>query len=192
MGTSPTAKKVRVSSNKFTAVDLITVVVFAALVRVFWIVFRAAGVVFPFNHSFLHFFNAFCLVACVAVVKKRWAAFFYTVGWCAINFFLQGEHWSYWILPLTAGIIPELYMIARSKAFEDPTDVYFSFKDLVLFAEIYTVIYFVWVWISLIYIFMIPISWGLSALAFGLALILVVPGTYFGWKVGTRINSLIN
>lgn len=192
MDASPTAKKVKVSSKKFTAVDLITVVVFAALVRVLWIVFKAAGVIFPFNHSFLHFFNAFCLVACMAVVKKRWAAFFYTVGWCAINFFLQGEHWSYWILPLTAGILPELYTIARSKAFEDPTDVYHSFKDLLIFAEIYTIIYFVWVWISLIFIFMIPIPWGLSALAFVLALILVGPGTYLGWKAGIKIHGLIN
>ncbi|MEA4811335.1 MAG: hypothetical protein VB108_02045 [Anaerolineaceae bacterium] len=128
----------------------------------------------------------------MAVVKKRWAAFFYTVGWCAINFFLQGEHWSYWILPIIAGIIPELYMMARSKAFADPNDVYHSFKDLVIFAELYTIIYFVWVWISLIFIFMIPIPWGLSALAFALALILVVPGAYLGWKAGTKINGLIN
>lgn len=192
MQAMPTAKKVTVSSNKFTAVDLITVVVFAALFRVLWLVFKAAGVIFPFNHSFMHFFSAFCLVACVAVVKKRWAAFFYTVGWCAINFFLQGEHWSYWVLPITVGLIPELYMIARSKFFPEATDVYHSFKDLLVFTEIYTVIYFVWVWISLIYVFMIPIPWGLSAVAFALALVLVVPGVYLGHKVGTKIYGLIN
>ena len=74
--------KVNVGTKKFNAVDLITVVVFAALVRVLWIVFKTAGVIFPFNHSFMHFFSAFCLVACICVVKKRWTAFYYTVGWC--------------------------------------------------------------------------------------------------------------
>ncbi|MEA4811336.1 MAG: hypothetical protein VB108_02050 [Anaerolineaceae bacterium] len=59
MQANATGKKVTVSNKKFTAVDLITVVVFAALVRVLWIVFKAAGVIFPFNHSFLHFFSAF-------------------------------------------------------------------------------------------------------------------------------------
>lgn len=186
------AKKVVLSSRKFTAVDLITVVVFAALVRVLWMVFKSAGVVFPFNHSFMHMFSSFCLVACMTVVKKRWAAFFYTVGWCAINFFLQGEHWSYWILPLIAPLLPELYMKARSKSFENPDDVYHSFKDLLVFAEYYTVVYFVWVWISLIYVFLIPIPWGLSFIAFGLALILAALGTYLGHKVGTKIYPLVN
>ena len=87
--------KVNVGTKKFNAVDLITVVVFAALVRVLWMVFKTAGVIFPFNHSFMHFFSSFCLVACISVVQKRGAAFYYTVGWCAINFFLQGEHFKF-------------------------------------------------------------------------------------------------
>ena len=57
---------------------------------------------------------------------------------------------------------------------------------------IYTIIYFVFVWWSLIYVYLIPIDWTLSALAFAGALILVVPGTYFGYKMGTRISALIN
>lgn len=185
-------KKVVVRNKKFTAVDLITVVVFAALVRVLWIVFKSAGVVFPFNHSFMHFFSSFCLVACIAVVKKRNAAFYYTIGWCAINFFLQGEHWSYWVLVVLLPFVPEFYMKSRATHFENPQDVYHSFKDLLVFAMIYTIIYFVFVWWSLIYVYLIPIDWTLSALAFAGALILVVPGTYFGYKMGTRISALIN
>ena len=61
-------QKAAVVSKKFTAVDLITVVVFAALVRVLWVVFKTAGVIFPFNHSLMHFFSSFCLVACMTVV----------------------------------------------------------------------------------------------------------------------------
>lgn len=185
-------KKVVVGNKKFTAVDLITVVVFAALVRVLWIVFKSAGVVFPFNHSFMHFFSTFCLTACIAVVKKRYTAFYYTVGWCAINFFLQGEHWAYWALVILLPLLPELYMKARSKAFSNPDDVYHSFKDLLVFAVIYTVIYFVFVWWSLIYLYLIPIDWTLSALAFGGAVILAFPGTYLGYKLGFKINALIN
>ena len=184
-------KKVNVGSKKFNAVDLITVVVFAALVRVLWIVFKTAGVIFPFNHSFMHFFNSFCLVACMSVVKKRWAAFYYTVGWCAINFFLQGEHWSYWILPIVCPLLPE-FLFMKGDGLANPDDVYHDFKRLLCFAMYYTVVYFVWVWISLLYIFLVPIDWGLSALAFLGALILTVPGTWLGLKLGKKVSALIN
>lgn len=183
--------KVNVGTKKFNAVDLITVVVFAALVRVLWMVFKTAGVVFPFNHSFMHFFSAFCLVACISVVKKRWTAFYYTIGWCAINFFLQGEHWSYWALVVLAPLLPELFMKARSKAFTNPDDVYHSFKDVLVFSIIYTIIYFAFVWWSLLFIFLVPIDWALSAMAFAGALVLCIPGSWLGYKLGKKINTLI-
>ena len=184
-------KKVTVGSKKFSAVDLITVVVFSALVRVLWIVFKSAGVVFPFNHSFMHFFSSFCLVSVMSVVKKRWTAFYYTVGWCAINFFLQGEHWYYWFLVVLAPLLPEVYMKFRSKSFANPDDVYHSFKDLLVFAYIYTVIYFGFVWCSLLFITKIPIDPLLSILAFAGALILVIPGSWLGNKLGKKLNTLI-
>lgn len=183
--------KVSIGSRKFNAVDLITVVVFSALVRVLWVVFKSAGVIFPFNHSFMHFFSSFCLVAVMTVVKKRGTAFFYTVGWCAINFFLQGEHWAYWALVVLLPFLPEMYMKARSKSFAQPDDVYHSYRDLLVFALIYTVIYFVFAWWSIIYIYLIPVDWTLSALAFGGALLLVIPGSWLGYRLGLRLNTLI-
>jgi len=187
----PAARKVVTGSKKSTAVDLITVVVFAVLVRVLWLVFKMAGVVFPFNHSFMHLFSSFCVVTCMVVVRKRYAAFFYTVGWCAINFFLQGEHWSYWALIFLLPLLPELYMKARSKSFENPDDVYHSFRDLLVFALYYTTVYFVFVWWSLIVVFKEPIPWLLSVLAFIGALLLTVLGTWLGLRVGKRAWSLI-
>ena len=77
-------------------------------------------------------------------------------------------------------------------SFENPDDVYHSFKDLLVFCLIYTVIYFCFVWWSLLYIFLIPINWGLSAIAFAGALVPAVPGTYLSCKLGTKVNSLIN
>ena len=183
--------KVQISSRKFSAVDLITVVVFAALVRVLWIVFKTAGVIFPFNHSFMHFFSAFCLVAVISVVKKRGTAFYYTVGWCAINFFLQGEHWAYWALVVLAPLLPELYLKARSAAFPNPDDVYHSFKDLLVAALMYTTVYFAFVWWSLLAIFLVPIDWTLSIVAFVGALVLTIPGTWLGHRVGKKLNTLI-
>ena len=64
--------KVNVGTKKFNAVDLITVVVFAALVRVLWMVFKTAGVIFPFNHSFMHFFSSFCLSCMHICSSKAW------------------------------------------------------------------------------------------------------------------------
>lgn len=184
-------QKVSKGSKKFSAVDLITVVVFSALVRVLWIVFKSAGVVFPFNHSFMHFFSSFCLVACMSVVQKRGTAFYYTVGWCAINFFLQGEMWYYWFLIILAPFPAELYMNFRSKSFANPDDVYRSFKDLLIFAYIYSVIYYWFALGDVILIAKIPVAMTLVLLAFAGALVLVVPGSWLGYKLGIRLNQLI-
>jgi hypothetical protein len=76
------------SNQKFNAVDLITCVVFAALVRVLFLVFKMFGVVFPFNHSMMLMFSAFCFVACVAIVKNHGqGSIIRLAGWQLISFF---------------------------------------------------------------------------------------------------------
>ncbi len=182
----------KIKSKKFNAVDLITVVVFSAMFRVLWVVFKMAGVVFPFNHSFMMLFSSFSLIICMAVVKKRWTSFYYTVAWVAINFFLQGEIPHYFACIVILPIIPELYAKARSTAFENPDDVYHSFKDMTIFSYIYNIIYFIWNFIMIRYVFLIPISLSLVIVAFAIGLVFIGLGVFLGLKTGIKVNSLIN
>lgn len=177
---------------KFSAVDLITCVVFAALFRVLWIVFKAAGVVFPFNHSFMGFFVMFCLVACVAVVKKPMACLYYTIGWICINFFLQGEIPHYFVCIIILPLFPELYWIYRGKTMSDPSKVYHSFKDLLAGGLVYEVIYFVFTFeVAIKRVFLIPVDMKLQIAAFAGAIALAVFGIWVGLNMGKRLNSLI-
>ncbi len=179
-------------AKKFNAVDLITVVVFAAMFRVLWIVFKMAGVVFPFNHSGMMLFSSFSLVICLAVTKKRYAGVFYTIGWVCINFFLQGEIPHYFACIVILPLLPELYLAARSKMFEDPEDVFHSFKDMTVYSLLYNVIYFVWNFIMIIYVFLIPTPMNLILAAFAIGLVLIFVGTYLGLKAGVKINALVH
>ncbi|MCI2059234.1 MAG: MptD family putative ECF transporter S component [Oscillibacter sp.] len=180
------------ANRKFNAVDLITCVVFAALVRVLFLVFKMFGVVFPFNHSVMQMFSAFCFVACVAVVKKPWAGFYYTIGWVAIDFFLQGEHYLYWVYAIIAPTIVELLMKARGKHFENPNDVYHSTKDMILFAWIYNTLYYWFTFWMILKIFLIPCPTVLMIAAYAIGIVMTILGAWLGMKVGKKANKLTN
>lgn len=182
----------KIIPKKFNAIDLITVVVFAALFRVLWVVFKMAGVVFPFNHSFMMLFSSFSLIICLAVVKKRFAGVYYTIGWVCINFFLQGEIPHYFACIVLLPLIPELYVAAKSKLLKNPDDIFHSAKDMMVYSILYNTIYFVWNFIMIIYVFLIPTPMNLVYVAFAIGAVLMVVGSYLGLKVGVKINSLIN
>lgn len=178
-------------AKKFNAVDLITVVVFAALVRVLFLVFKMFGVVFPFNHSGMMMFSSFCLIACLVVVKKRYAGVFFTIGWVCINFFLQGEVPHYFACIVLVPLLPELYIAARSKAFSNPDDVFESKKDLIIYSILYNTVYFVFNFVMIIYVFLIPVAMPLVLAAFGLGVVFMVIGSLLGLGVGKKISALI-
>lgn len=177
--------------KKITAVDLITVVVFAVLYRVLWYFFKMAGVVFPFNHIAIYLFSSFCLIACWAIVRKPWASFYYTVAWCAINFFLQGEIPLYWVLVGLLPVIPELYLNSRAKSFDEPTDVYSSTKDLIIASIVYNVIYAIWNFAMIVKVFMIPVPTNLIILVIGLSVIAIVIGGFAGKNLGIKLKALL-
>lgn len=178
-------------AKKFSAVDLITVVVFAALVRVLFLVFKMFGVVFPFNHSFMMMFSSFCLAACLVVVKKRYAGVFFTIGWVCINFFLQGEVPHYFACIVLLPLIPELYIAARSKQFTNPDEVFNSTKDVLAYSIMYNIVYFIFNFVMIIYVFLIPVVMPLLLAAFGLGIVFMVVGALLGLSVGRKLSSLI-
>lgn len=178
-------------SKKFNAVDLITVVVFGALVRVLFLIFKTFGVVFPFNHALMMIFMSFCLIACLEVVKKRYAGVFFTVAWVAIDFFLQGEVPHYFLCIVIVPLLSEIYLAIRCKAFKNPDDVFTSAKDMIVYSLLYCTIYFIFNFIMIIYVFMIPVVMPLVLAAFALGVVCMVFGSYLGVGVGKKISSLI-
>jgi len=66
-------------------------VVFAALFRLLFYIYKLGGFAFPFNHGFWYLFCSITLVPALIIVRKPLTTFLFTVGWLAINFFLQGE-----------------------------------------------------------------------------------------------------
>lgn len=183
--------KLSMVKRKVTAVDLITIVIFAVLYRVLWYFFKFAGVVFPFNHTFVYLFCAFALVLCWVVVRKPYASVYFTAAWCAINFFLQGELPIYWILVVIAPILPELYLNSRSKAFANPSDVYSSTKDLVVAAVLYNAIYEVFVWWSIVYPYQIPVPFHLIVIVFAISVVGMIIGTVIAKPLGLKLKALL-
>ncbi|MBN6885161.1 glucan phosphoethanolaminetransferase (alkaline phosphatase superfamily) [Cytobacillus horneckiae] len=183
--------RINFMQKKITAVDLITIVIFAVLYRVLWYFFKFAGVVFPFNHTFVYLFCAFCLVLCWVVVRRPYASVYFTAAWCAINFFLQGELPIYWILVVTAPLLPELYLQKRSKSFSNPDEVYSSTKDLIVAALLYNIVYEAFVWWSIIYPYQIPVPFNLMAIVFGISLIGMIIGTVIAKPLGLKLKNLL-
>ncbi|PWW32399.1 hypothetical protein DFO73_101663 [Cytobacillus oceanisediminis] len=191
MGQLEMGNPVQQVKGKITAVDLITIVIFAVLYRVLWYFFKFAGVVFPFNHTFVYLFCAFCLVLCWVIVRRPYASFYYTVAWCAINFFIQGEIPVYWVLVVIAPLLPEIYLNISKKAFSNPDEIYSSTKHLIIAAVLYNIVYEAFVWWSIISVMKIPVPFNLIGIVFAISIVGMVIGTVFAKKFGIRIKALL-
>lgn len=177
--------------KKLTAVDLITLVVFAALFRILFMVYKLAEIIFPWNHPAWYFFCMLCLAPAVMIVRKPGATFLFTVSWLAINFFFQGEIPLWWIGAATIPLIPEWYMYMRAKKAGGNKAVYTNLKDLIIYGLIYT---FLAYWTNMLLIIFAlgnPMPRILAYPVCALALIVGALGTYLGWLVGKRISGLI-
>jgi len=192
--TTAAAKKVGAVEGIFkmlTAVDLITVVVFAALFRILFMVYKMAEIIFPWNHPAWYFFCMLCLAPAVMIVRKPGATFLFTVSWLAINFFFQGEIPLWWIGAATIPLIPELYMYMRSKQMGGPKVAFTSLKELIIYGLIYTLLAYSTNMLLIIYALGNPMPRMLFWPVGLLALVIGTVGTYLGWLVGKRISGLI-
>ncbi len=173
-----------------TAVDLITVVVFAALFRILFMIYKLAEIVFPWNHPAWYFFCMLCLAPALMIVRKPGAMFLFTVSWLAINFFFQGEIPLWWIGAATIPLIPEWYMYSQAKkmgakaAFTDS-------KNLYITGLIYTALAYATNMTLILFALGNPMPrwmvWPVAALS----LIVCCAGTYLGIQVGKRVSGLI-
>ena len=141
MATTGTMKKTGAVDKVFkalTAVDLITLVVFSALFRILFMIYKLAEIAFPWNHPFWYFFCMLCLTPALMIVRKPGSMFVFTVAWLAINFFFQGEIPLWWIGAATIPLIPEAYMWMRSKQMGGAKAAYTNLRELIIVGLIYT------------------------------------------------------
>lgn len=174
-----------------TAVDLITMVVFAALFRILFMIYKLAEIIFPWNHPAWYFFCMLCLAPALMIVRKPGAIFVFTVSWLAINFFFQGEIPLWWICAVTVPLIPEVYMYFRSKAMGSAKVAFTSLKELIICGLIYTALAYASNMALIIFAQGNPMPrwmvWPVAALS----LIVCALGTWLGHGVGKRISGLI-
>jgi hypothetical protein len=174
-----------------TAVDLITVVVFAAMFRILFMVYKMAEIVFPWNHPAWYFFCLLCLGATLLIVRKPGAIFLYTVAWIAIDFFFQGEIPLWWIGVATIGLIPEAYMYLRAKQLGNVKAAFTNLRDVIIVGLIYTALAYATNMSLILFALQNPMPrwmvWPVAAIS----LILGGIGAWLGALVGERISGLI-
>lgn len=173
-----------------TAVDLITVVVFAVLFRLLFLVYKLAEIVFPWNHPVWYFFAGLTLIPALLITRKVGATFLYTVAWLAFNFFFQGEIPLWWIGAITIPIIPEIYLYYRSKQVGTQA-VFTNRKDLLIVGGIYTLLAYATNIVLILFALLNPMPRILVWPVGGLALVLGLAGSWTGYWLGKRISGLI-
>lgn len=177
--------------KSMTAVDMITVVVFAALFRILFMIYKLAEIVFPWNHPAWYFFCMLCLAPALVIVRKPGAMFLFTVAWLAINFFFQGEIPLWWIGVVTIPLIPEAYMYMRTKALGSAKEAFTNMKDLIITGLIYTALAYATNMTLILFALGNPVPrWMVWPVAV-LSLIVGALGTWLGVKIGKRISGLI-
>jgi len=176
--------------KSLTAVDLITLVVFAALFRILFMIYKLAEIIFPWNHPAWYFFCLLCLAPAILIVRKIGAIFTFTIAWLAINFFFQGEIPLWWICAITVPLIPEAYMYWRSKQM-GVKEAFTDTRNLYVVGFLYTLLAYVSNMLLIIYALDNPMPrwefWPVGVLS----LILGLAGTWVGKLVGDRVSGLI-
>jgi hypothetical protein len=177
--------------QKLNAVDLITVVVFAAIFRILFMIYKMAEIIFPWNHPAWYFFCMLALAPALLIVRKVGTMFLFTVSWLAINFFFQGEIPLWWVGVVTIPLIPELYMYWRSKQTGSVKETFTNLKDLLVAGTIYTVLAYATNMILILFALGNPMPrWMVWPVAV-LSVIAGLLGTWLGAGVGKRVSGLI-
>lgn len=170
----------------FTAVDLVTIALFAVLLRFAFVpLYKALYVVFPWNQAVLPLFMAFCMATLLAIVPRPGTTLLWTVVWMAINFFLQGEELVYALGSMPIPVLTELVFWFMKRWGGD-------IPSVLIGTMVYTAGFKLWDWYALNYIFLIdypiPIFLLVSAIAIFIANNI---GAYGGHLLGKRLKRLI-
>jgi len=175
--------------QNFTAVDLVTLAVFAALYRAMWYVWHALNFLFPFNQVLNCFFFVFCGVCCVMIVRKVGAATLFTIAAQLLNLFIQGEVLAAALMGMAMGLLGDVWLYIRVVSGGDP---YSSLSDIFLVGFLMSVSFQVVVWVVMIpIVFLLVLEPGPFAAIFIAGLVGGIIAGWVGFGVGDKIRGLI-
>ncbi len=172
--------------QKFTAVDLITIAIFAVLVRtVFYYAYKALYVAFPLNQVVFPFFIAFTMSTLLVLVPKQGTVLLWTITWQGINFFFQGESPLYLAMYIPIPLIAEALFYFMKRYGADLTSSLIG--NMVYQAGHMTATYF-----AIVYVFFM--DWTFQSFLVLLAVGVLVAanfGTLAGHQLGNRLKEMI-
>lgn len=172
--------------RNFTAVDLVTIAVFAVIFRVAGIpIYRFTEFFFPYNIGIRFMIDCILAGTAVVIVGKRGTLTIYAVTWWLINFVFEGEDLA-WIIGMWIPIIAtELYLsygvnykLTRKSAVIGIGILWGS-----LFAAIY------WIYLQYFYLLIYPIE--VIATSFAITVVLSIVGGLTGLSIGDRLKGLV-
>jgi hypothetical protein len=175
--------------KRFTAVDLVTLAVFAALYRALWYVWHALGFLWPFNQIFSDLFYVLCGVAAVVIVRKLGAFTLFAVASQLINLFLQGEMFIVAVIMAAFALGGDLWIYLRLRAGADP---FSSLGDMFISGTIVGIIWSVvnWAWVFPV-LFLTDLTPGLYWSAGITCAIGGAVGAWIGYGLGNQIKGLV-
>lgn len=175
--------------QRFTAVDLVTLVVFAALYRAFWYVWNALSFIFPFNQILNTLFYGLCAVAALMFVRKVGAATLFLIAAALINIFIQGESLAVAALSLGFGIFADIYILILRSMGRDP---FSSRTQMFIIGAILSFIHSFALWIILFkLVFMVPLPDAIFYSVFAGGFVGGMVGGILGYYLGDKIKGLI-
>ena len=175
--------------QRFTAVDLVTIAVFAALHRAMWYVWNIFAFLFPFNQVLNTFFAVLCTVAALVIVRKVGTATLFQIAGMLINVFIQGEVFTVALVGASTGILADAYCYFVLAAGRDP----FRFlRDMFIAGALVALLHNFNMWIIMLkLIYKIPMENSIVVAVFAAGTVGGMIGGVVGFFLGDRIKGLI-
>lgn len=174
---------------RFTAVDLVTLAVFAAVYRALWYVWNALNFLFPFNQVLNLFFFCLCGIAALVIVRKVGAGTLYVIGGLLIDILLQGEALVVAVVIGVMGLSADIYCYILKSAGRDP---YGSMRQMVTTGTIWAIFLNIGLFIvTLKLIFQVPLDDAILVAVLVAATVAGLVGSAIGFALGDKTKGLI-
>jgi hypothetical protein len=175
--------------KRFTAVDLVTIAVFAAIWRGLWYLWNAFSFLFPFNQVLNTFFYGICAVAAMVIVRKVGTATLFTIAALLINVLLQGESLAIAAIAMFTGIFGDVYAWIVLAGGQDP---FVSRRQMFIVGILLSLGMNIALWVLMLkLIYKIPMPNGTLIAAFVSCTITGIIGGWLGFKLGDRVKGLL-
>jgi len=175
--------------QQFTAVDLVTLAVFAAMYRALWYGWHALNFLFPFNQVLNDFFMVLLGITAVMVVRKFGAATLFVIAGQLINLFIQGEMPVVALMFVLWGVIADVYFYFRIKSNANPFN---NLRDVLIAGFLMALMWSITNWgIAFPFLFLIELP-VMTYLIVGIATTVSgFIGGWLGYGLGNKLKGLI-